>query len=65
MATVIYKNTSKSDMIIPGVGELKAGEQVSLSGEHLPVVLLENHPGLIDLEKEEQKKKDKKNDKDN
>lgn len=57
----IYKNTTKEDINVVGVGLIPAGEQVSLAGEqHWPVVL-ENYPGVIDVVAEEEKKKAEKN----
>lgn len=58
MAVKVYKNTTKQKMNVVGVGEIPAGEQVSLSGNYLPPVILENYPGLVDLEAEEQARED-------
>lgn len=48
MATKQYKNTSDKDINIPTVGLIEAGQTVSLSGEHLPAIIVENFPGLVD-----------------
>jgi hypothetical protein len=58
--TKIYKNTSKKTLNILGVGELKPGEQVSVTTDNHAPVVLENYPGLVDVEAEEQKKKESK-----
>lgn len=57
MTVKVYKNVSDEDLVVIGVGEIPAGEQVSLSGEHLPPVVLENYPGLVDLTDPEEKNK--------
>lgn len=49
MATKLYRNDGKEKIDILGVGELKPGEQISMTGQYLPVVILENYPGLVDL----------------
>lgn len=53
MPVKIYKNTSKKPIRLPQLDlELKSGEQVSVSGDFMPPVILENYPGLIDVEAE-------------
>lgn len=54
--TRVYKNTTKEPMNVPGVGIIDAGQQVSLTTEHQPVVFLENHPGLVDILAEDEAK---------
>lgn len=49
MPTKLYKNTGKEALSIPGIGDLEPGEQVSLTGEYLPPVIVENYPGLADI----------------
>ncbi len=49
MTTKIYYNSSKDKMNIIGIGELKAGEQISLTTQYQPTVILENYPGLVDV----------------
>ena len=49
MATKVYKNTSKDDLNVLGIGPVPAGESVSISGNYLPHVIMENYPGLVDI----------------
>ena len=51
--TKIYKNTSDDTYLLPGVGELQPGDQVSLTSNNLPVINLENYPGVVDVVAEE------------
>lgn len=55
MTTKLYRNDSEEDIDVLGVGVIPAGQQVSLTGEHLPVVIVENYPGLVDVLAEEAK----------
>lgn len=54
MATKIYENTTKQPVTILGVGEISPGERVSVSGEYLPPVNLDNYPGVVDVVAEEE-----------
>lgn len=47
--TKIYRNTGKTDLSVIGVGEIPAGEQVSVSSEYHQPVVLANYPGLVEL----------------
>lgn len=60
MTTKIYRNDSKKAMNVLGVGEIPAGEQVSLTSEYPPAVVLANYPGLVDVVAEEEVAKSKK-----
>ena len=60
MPTKVYRNTGKEKINIPGVAELAAGEQVSLTGDYLPPVIIENYPGLVDVTDEDTSKKEAK-----
>lgn len=51
--TKVYRNTSKEEISIPGLADIAPGEQVSITGEYLPPVVLENYPGLVDVLEEE------------
>ena len=54
MPTKIYRNDSTVDLNVVGIGEIPAGEQVSVSGEFLPAIILSNYPGLVDVLAEEE-----------
>lgn len=60
MATKLYRNTTKETVELPGIGEIPAGGQVSVTTEHQPAIILENHEGVIEVSDEKPKKKDKK-----
>ena len=51
--TRVFRNTTKDPINVVGVAEILGGEQVSISGENLPAVVLENYPGLIEVTDEE------------
>jgi hypothetical protein len=51
--TKIYRNDSKETLDVLGIGEIPAGEQVSVTGEYQPQVILVNYPGLVDVLAEE------------
>lgn len=53
--TKIYKNTSKKTLNVLGLGELKPGDQLSVSTEYHTPVNFANYPGLVELVEEEQK----------
>lgn len=57
METRIYKNITKKDINVIGIGIIEAGQSISLTTAHQPQVILENFPGVIraDLEEETQK----------
>jgi hypothetical protein len=55
--TRIYRNDSDTDYVIPGLGEIKAGQRVSFQGEFPPAINLENFPGLVDVIAEEEEDK--------
>lgn len=63
--TKIFRNTTKVAINVPGLGEIPAGEQVSITGVYLTPVVVENHPGLVEIthedyvEPETKKKKEK------
>lgn len=47
--TKIYSNTSDADINVIGIGVIPTGEQVSITTEFQPAVVLENYPGLVDV----------------
>lgn len=49
MSTKLYRNDGKEKLNILGVGELKPGEQISVTTEYQPPVIMANYPGLVDL----------------
>jgi len=53
MPTRIYRNDSETTYDIPGLGEVPAGQRISFSGEFPPAINLENYPGLVDVQAEE------------
>jgi hypothetical protein len=57
--TKIYKNTGKKKLDILGLGELKPGEQVSVTTDYHTPIRLESYPGLVELVAEEQKNEEK------
>lgn len=52
--TKTFRNTTKETINVLGVGEIPAGEQISLTGEFLPHVVVANYPGLIETTDEEE-----------
>lgn len=50
--TKIYRNNSEKTLNVLGVGEIPAGEQVSVTTAHHPHVILENYPGLAEVSNE-------------
>lgn len=50
--TKLYRNTSDVNMVVPGIGEVPAGGQVSITSEYPPAVVLQNFPGLVDITNE-------------
>ena len=53
MTTKLYRNDSTETLNVLGVGEIPVGEQVSITAEFQPPVLLGNYPGLVDVLAEE------------
>lgn len=53
MAKAFYRNDSDKVIDVIGIGEIPPGEHVSLTGDHLPPVIVENYPGLVDVLAEE------------
>lgn len=53
--TKVYKNTTKETINVLGVGEIKGGDQVSITTEYQPPVNLANYPGLVDVSAEEER----------
>lgn len=44
-----FRNTSKVDLNVIGIGVVPAGEEVSVSSDYQPHVVMENYPGLVDV----------------
>lgn len=55
VSTKIYRNTSKKTLNVLDLGELKAGEQVSVTTEYHQPIVLANYPGLVEVVDQEQK----------
>lgn len=51
--TKTFKNTTKKTILVPTVGEIPAGESISLTGEFLPHVVVANYPGLVETTDDE------------
>lgn len=51
--TRIYRNDSDQSYVIPGLGELHAGQRLSVTSEFPPAVNLVNFPGVVDVLEEE------------
>lgn len=49
VTTKIYKNTTKVAINVVGIGEIAAGDQVSITGEHHQPVILANYPGVEEV----------------
>jgi hypothetical protein len=50
MATTrIYKNTGSKALSIVGIGDVKPGEQLSVTTDYHPPVVLANYPGLVEV----------------
>lgn len=47
--TKIYRNTGTDDLSVIGIGDIPAGEQVSISSEYHQPVVLANYPGLVEI----------------
>lgn len=52
MSTKVYRNTTKETVNVLGIGEIPAGEQVSITTEYQPHVIPENYPGVIEVSEE-------------
>lgn len=50
----VYRNDSKVVLDVVGIGEIEPGSQVSISGDHMPAVILANYEGLVDVLAEEE-----------
>jgi len=55
--TKTFHNTTKKTINVLGIGEIPAGEQISVTGEYLPPVVLANYPGLVETTDDEAPKK--------
>lgn len=53
MSTKVYRNTSNEDLNVIGIGVIPAGEQVSVTTEYQPHVVLVNYPGLVEVSDEQ------------
>jgi hypothetical protein len=47
--TKAYYNNSSADLNVIGIGDIPAGETVSITSQYPPAVVLENYPGLVDV----------------
>lgn len=47
--TKIYKNVGKDDVFVIGVGDIPAGEQVSVTTDYHQPVVLANYPTLREI----------------
>ena len=50
MTTKIYKNTGDETIIVTGLGEVLAGQQISITAEYQPQIVLANYPTLEIIE---------------
>jgi hypothetical protein len=50
MTTKIYKNTGDETIMVTGLGEILAGQQISVTSEYQPQVVLANYPTLEVIE---------------
>jgi hypothetical protein len=53
VTTKIYRNTGDKDLNVIGVGQIPAGEQVSIISEYHQPVVMANYEGLVELVAEE------------
>lgn len=51
--TKTFHNTTSKTINVIGIGEVLAGEQISVTGEYLPPVNLANYPGLTETTDDE------------
>jgi hypothetical protein len=54
MPTWVYRNDNKKAYFVDDIGEISAGQRVSVQGEYKPRVNLLNYPGLVDVLAEEE-----------
>ena len=47
--TKAYYNNSSADLNVIGIGDIPAGETVSITSSYPPAVVLDNYPGLVDV----------------
>lgn len=52
MSTKVYRNTNNEPVMVQGIGEIPPGEQVSITTEYQPPVILENYPGVFEVSTE-------------
>lgn len=57
--TKIYKNTGKQTLDVLGLGELKPGDQVSVTTDYHTPIRVDQYPGLVEVVEEEQKNEEK------
>lgn len=55
--TKLYRNTTKEDINVLGIGVIPAGEQVSVSSEYQAPINVANYPGLIDVSATEEQER--------
>lgn len=53
--TKIYQNNSDQAVNVVGVGEIPAGEHISVTSDYHQPVVLSNYPGVVELVEEEAK----------
>lgn len=56
--TKIYQNNSDEAVNVIGVGEIPAGEHISVTSDYHQPVVLANYPGVVEVVEEEQKAAD-------
>ena len=50
MQTKQYYNNSGADLAnVTGIGDIPAGETISITSQYPPAIVLENFPGLVDV----------------
>jgi hypothetical protein len=55
VTTKIYQNNGKEAVNVIGLGEIPAGEHLSVTSEYHQPVVLANYPTVVELVDEEQK----------
>lgn len=53
MSVKAFRNDGDKELNVPGIGVIEPGQQVGVSGEYLPPIILSNFPGLVDVTEEE------------
>lgn len=56
--TKIYQNNTNQAVNVIGLGEIPAGEHLSITSDYHQPVVLSNYPGVVELVEEEQKAAD-------